>query len=102
MRSFNRDARVGELLENVAFIESKLKETRDGLANAAVVIAYDNGGGQKGVRRNPAFDGYNALVKTYVAALSELRSILDDQDGTGPTAGLEQFKVIRGNVAVGE
>lgn len=87
---------------NVIFMAEKLRETRTGLANASVVIQYDNGGGQKGIRRNPAFDGYNALVKTYVAALSELRSILDDQDGSGPTAGLEQFKVIRGNVAVGE
>lgn len=68
------DAR--ELSENVLFMRRKLKETRQGLEAQAVVVPYDNGGGQAGIRRNPAFDGYRDLLKSYQSALACLRQLL--------------------------
>lgn len=67
---------VRELATNVLFMRKKLAETRMGIARQQVVIPYDNGGGQTGIRRNPAFDGYLALLKSYQSAIKELRDML--------------------------
>ena len=73
--------RAIELAENVLFMESKLLETRKGLANQQVVIAYDNGGGQKGIRKNPIFEGYNQLMSNYRKTLEQLVSLMREYGG---------------------
>ena len=70
-----------ELAENVFFMESKLMETRKGLANQQVVIAYDNGGGQRGIRKNPVFEGYNHLMANYRKTLDQLVRLIRDYNG---------------------
>lgn len=60
------------VIENVAWIKVKLDETRDKLRNASVAIAYDNGGGQKGLRESPLFKGYESLFKSYMSGLSKI------------------------------
>lgn len=70
-----------ELAENVFFMEGKLIETRKGLANQQVVIAYDNGGGQKGIRKNPIFEGYNQLMANYRKTLEQLVNLVRDYGG---------------------
>lgn len=67
-----------ELASNVFFMEDKLRETRRGLANQQVVIAYDNGGGQKGIRKNPIFEGYNQLMANYRKSLEQLIMLVHD------------------------
>ena len=69
-------AHVRELAENVLFMRAKLEETRHGIARQQVVIPYDNGGGQTGIRANPAFKEYENLLKAYTRALSDLRALL--------------------------
>lgn len=75
---------VRELLENALFMRDKLEETRIGLANSQVVIAYNNGGGQSGIRENPAFAAYQKLLREYRATLETLGNIeelrVDDDD----------------------
>lgn len=79
-----------ELAENVFFQCAKLIETRKGLKNQAVVIAYDNGGGQRGIRKNPAFEAYNQLMANYRKSLQQLDEMLrtyggmNDDDGDNP------------------
>ena len=68
------DAR--ELSENILFMRRKLKETRISLEDQDVVVPYDNGGGQTGIRKNPALDEYRDLLKSYQAALLCLRQLL--------------------------
>ena len=67
---------VRELSENILFMRRKLRETRRGLETQPVVIPYDNGGGQTGIRKNPAFDEYRDLMKAYQSALLCLRQML--------------------------
>lgn len=67
-----------ELAENVFFQCAKLVETRKGLTKQAVVIAYDNGGGQKGIRKNPAFEAYNQLMANYRKSLQQLTELLKE------------------------
>ena len=70
-----------ELAENMFFIEGKLIEVRQCLANQQVVIAYDNGGGQKGIRKNPIFEGYNQLMANYRKTFEQLVEIVRDYGG---------------------
>lgn len=67
-----------ELAKNVLWMADKLAEARRVIASSSVVIPYDNGGGQKGVRKNPAFEGYNALLSQYSRATAQLATMIGD------------------------
>ena len=67
---------VRELAENVLFMRRKLEETRLELENQPIVIPYNNGGGQSGIRANPAYAEYEKLLKSYTSALKTLREII--------------------------
>lgn len=66
------------LAEQVIFMAKKLKESKAGLRNQAIVIPYDNGGGQTGIRENPAFTAYEKLLATYTKSLTALRDVIGD------------------------
>lgn len=73
-------ARAVELAENVLWMESKLANAREVIGKSSVAIPYDNGGGQRGIRKNPAFDGYNSLMSSYTKALKQLCEMLGVQE----------------------
>lgn len=66
------------LAEQVIFMSKKLKESKAGLKDQAIVIPYDNGGGQTGIRENPAFTAYEKLLATYTKSLTALRDVIGD------------------------
>lgn len=69
------DARMKILepvIENVAWMKIKLDQAREKIKASGIVMPYDNGGGQTGIRENPAFKGYEALWKSYMAGMSKL------------------------------
>ena len=68
--------RARELAENVLWMEQKLEDARRVIGKSSVAIPYDNGGGQRGIRKNPAFDGYNSLMSSYTKALKQLCEML--------------------------
>lgn len=68
--------RARELAENVLWMEAKLEDARRVIGKSSVAIPYDNGGGQRGIRKNPAFDGYNSLMSSYTKALKQLCEML--------------------------
>jgi hypothetical protein len=81
---------VRELAENVAFMHDKLESTRRSLDGEAVVVPYDNGGGQMGIRRNPAFEMYCSLLTQYRRSIDQLLGIMqkhsrDEGEGEGST-----------------
>ena len=69
---------VTVLAEQVIFMSKKLKESKTGLRDQAIVIPYDNGGGQTGIRENPAFTAYEKLLATYTKSLTALRDVIGD------------------------
>lgn len=69
---------VTVLAEQVIFMAKKLKETKAGLRDQALTIEYDNGGGQTGIRENPAFTAYEKLLATYTKSLATLRDVIGD------------------------
>lgn len=66
-----------ELAESVLFMAQKLKEARIAMIDEDLVIPYDNGGGQKGIRENPHFVAYEHLATTYNKALKQLTEVVE-------------------------
>ena len=66
------------LFDNICWMQIKLEDARAEIGEAGLLTEYDNGGGQSGVRQNPAFKAYEALWKSYCAGLQILLSELPD------------------------
>ena len=64
---------------NVSWMKAKLDDARTAIGEDGITVAYDNGGGQTGVRENPAFRAYEALWKTYLSGLDVLLKLLPEQ-----------------------
>lgn len=67
-----------ELAENVIFQRDKLTQTREAMQKqgAQLVVAYNNGGGQHGVRKHPIYEAYNQLMANYRKSLAQLTDLL--------------------------
>jgi len=66
-----------ELAESVVFMAGKLEESRKLMKNEPLVIEYDNGGGQCGIRENPHYTAYEHLLTSYNKALRQLTEIVE-------------------------
>ena len=66
-----------ELAESVVFMARKLEESRKLLKNEPLVVEYNNGGGQYGIRENPHFTAYEHLLTSYNKALRQLTEIVE-------------------------
>lgn len=85
----NRIELIEPLIENTAWMKVKLEEAREAIKTSNVVIPYDNGGGQTGLRENPLFKGYESLFKSYMAGM---RVILDHLPPQAENARREEIE----------
>lgn len=67
------------LIDNTAWMKAKLDDTQRAIKDSSVCIPYDNGGGQKGIRENPLFKGYESLFKSYMAGIKTILGVLPVQ-----------------------
>ena len=67
---------------NTAWMRAKLDDAREAIKNSNIVVSYDNGGGQKGIRENPLFKGYENLWRSYMAGMSKIIDCLPDEIAT--------------------
>jgi hypothetical protein len=65
---------------NTAWMKVKLDDAREAIKNSNIVISYDNGGGQKGIRENPLYKGYESLWRSYMAGMDRILSTLPDEE----------------------
>lgn len=70
---------LNPVIANVSWMKVKLDDARESIGEDGITVAYDNGGGQTGVRENPAFRAYEALWKTYLSGLDALLKQLPAQ-----------------------
>ena len=78
---------LAPIIENVSWMRAKLDDSRQLIKNSNIVVPYDNGGGQKGIRENPAFKGYEALWKAYMQGMNRILDTLppeEIQEATSP------------------
>lgn len=73
---------LGPIILNTAWMKAKLDDAREAIKNSNIVVAYDNGGGQKGIRENPLFKGYENLWRSYMAGMSKIIDCLPDEIAT--------------------
>lgn len=64
---------------NTAWMKAKLDDAREVIKNSNVVIPYDNGGGQTGIRENPVFKGYESLWKAYMNGMERILACLPQE-----------------------
>ena len=83
------------IIVNTSWIKAKLDDAREAIKNCNVVIAYDNGGGQKGIRENPLFKGYESLFKSYMSGMDRILNCLPaEQIETETKVVIEQPKTM--------
>ena len=68
------------IIENVSWMRAKLDDSRQLIKNSNIVVPYDNGGGQKGIRENPAFKGYESLWKAYMQGMNRILDTLPPEE----------------------
>jgi hypothetical protein len=70
--SDRRQKALEGVIQNAAFMRVSLDDTIKEIADADVVVEYDNGGGQTGIRENPLFNAYEKLFGKYLAAMNTI------------------------------
>ncbi len=82
------------VIENTSWMKVKLDEAREKIKTSSVVIPYDNGGGQTGLRENPLFKGYESLFKSYMGGLKQIMDAMPEQAFDIKEAELEKPKTM--------
>ena len=77
--SAKRVKALESIIENTAWMKVKLDDAREAVKTSNVVIPYDNGGGQTGLRENPLFKGYESLWKSYMTGMSRILECLPNE-----------------------
>lgn len=68
-----------QLAEHAIAIEDKLKDTQNKIWGMDIVIPYNNGGGQQGLRENPAYKAYCSLLNQYQKLITQLESMREEE-----------------------
>lgn len=82
------------IIINTAWMKAKLDDARDAIKSSNIVITYDNGGGQKGLRENPLFKGYENLWRSYMAGMNRIMDSLPDEIAQQVEEDAEQPKTM--------
>lgn len=82
----SRAAVLYPMLQNLAWMKCKLDDTRELLDKTAVLMKYENGGGQSGVRKNPGYEAYNAMFRQFSVATCKVCAMIPDEGGKSELA----------------
>ena len=66
------------LIEQIKVMEDKLKEAAEQLPSEDLIVEYNNGGGQSGIRENPFYSAYEKLMACYLKSVNTLNGISGD------------------------
>lgn len=67
------------LKKQLEVMADKLREAAEQLPGEDLVVEYDNGGGQSGIRENPFYSAYTKLLASYTKALTVFKNIGGEQ-----------------------
>lgn len=85
---------LSPVIVNTAWMKAKLDDARDAIKNSQIAISYDNGGGQKGIRENPLFKGYESLWRSYIQGVDRILSALPDEVANEYDGGADKPKTV--------
>lgn len=69
---------VEMLIDRVAYLAAYLDELQEDTIIGGVVVPYNNGGGQSGMRVHPNVNVYTAYAKQFTASVKQLQGFLDN------------------------
>ena len=72
----SRDVLIGQL----KLMADRIVEEGKRIPGEPLVMEYDNGGGQTGVRENPFYPAYEKLLTSYTRTLAAAKDIAGDAD----------------------
>ena len=85
---------LSSIIENTAWMKIKLDDAREAVKESNVVIPYDNGGGQRGLRENPLFKGYESLWKSYMSGMIKILDCLPMEQAQGEVESIDNPKTM--------
>lgn len=85
---------LAPVITNTAWMKAKLDDAREAIKNSNIVIAYDNGGGQRGIRENPLFKGYESLWRSYMAGMSKIIDALPVEASAEEASAVEPPRTV--------
>ncbi|WP_165043698.1 MULTISPECIES: hypothetical protein [unclassified Adlercreutzia] len=74
-----RKEEATRLAEELIYMEDKISNAKQLIGSTGVAISYNNGGGQAGIRENPALVAYQKLWKTYLATQERLDAMREPE-----------------------
>lgn len=77
---------------NSAWMRVRLDIARTQMEDSPIIVEYDNGGGQKGVRENPIFKAYEALWKSFMLGMNRILDAIPDEKPTELTEQIEEVR----------
>ena len=66
---------IEELEKTAEFLRLEIQTARKELEGQPLAVEYDHGGGQCGVRENPAFTAFAKILKSYQSVLTQLDTL---------------------------
>lgn len=90
----NRMRLLEPVILNTSWMKAKLDDAREAIKNSQIVISYNNGGGQKGLRENPLFKGYEALWRSYMQGMNRILDTLPEEIVETEVAAAEKPKTM--------
>lgn len=74
----NTDKKI--LIEQLKHMSNRLLEEGKKIEKEPLIIEYDNGGGQAGVRENPFYPAYEKLITTYTKTLTVAKDLIGEEN----------------------
>lgn len=71
----NRKLHIDELEKTAEFLRLEIQTARKELEGQPLSVEYDHGGGQCGVRENPAYTAFAKILKSYQSVITQLDSM---------------------------
>lgn len=83
--------------EQLRLMADRIQTEGQRMADEDLIVAYDNGGGQSGIRENPYYPAYEKLLAAYVKTLQVAKDLCgsDDEDVKSLDSIRARFKVAK-------
>lgn len=85
---------IEPMIRNLATMADKLDEIAEQLPEAPLVVEYENGEHQRGVRENPIFKTYENLYSSYQNGMNKIIKMIDDGKRMPPQPKKEEKTVL--------
>lgn len=80
---------IQTLQKQLKLMQDRLIEEGNRIPNEPLVVEFDNGGGQSGIRENPFYPAYEKLLSSYIKTMTCVKG---EGDASGDLTTLDDFR----------